>query len=182
MFNFDDADLALMCASHNSERMHIERGESMLRKLGLDETSLHCGGHDSLSREVCADWIRRGYTPSAICNDCSGKHIGMLSSSLALQVPIDGYHQVDHPTQVRIAETMEQVLDLDRGIYWAVDGCNLPAFRLSPAKLAFLYGRLADAHDVEGTSDLKTRGDMARVFRAMSRYPELVARTDRIRH
>ncbi|KAH1489110.1 hypothetical protein LV164_008325 [Aspergillus fumigatus] len=48
-FDLDDADLALMCASHSSEERHITRGRNMLAKAQVKEDDLRCGGHPALS-------------------------------------------------------------------------------------------------------------------------------------
>ncbi|KAK9650136.1 hypothetical protein HCH54_004527 [Aspergillus fumigatus] len=42
-FDLDDADLALMCASHSSEERHITRGRNMLAKAQVKEDDLRCG-------------------------------------------------------------------------------------------------------------------------------------------
>src|ERR1700709_2621812 len=55
-FGFDDADLALMCASHSSEPRHIARVKAMLDKTHSLESDLRCGGHAPLSDAVWRDW------------------------------------------------------------------------------------------------------------------------------
>ncbi|KAI1739972.1 hypothetical protein F4680DRAFT_420831 [Xylaria scruposa] len=44
-FGFDEADLALMCSSYNSEEKHVERAKAMLAKSPAKESELQCGGH-----------------------------------------------------------------------------------------------------------------------------------------
>lgn len=44
-FDFDEPDLALMCASNSSEERHIARARQMLSKAGVSESDLRCGGH-----------------------------------------------------------------------------------------------------------------------------------------
>src|ERR1700692_59251 len=83
-FGFDDADLALMCASHNSEPRHIERTRAMLAKAQVTEADLRCGGHAPLSDAVWKEWIKRDFTPTGVCSNCSGKHAGMLAGAHAL--------------------------------------------------------------------------------------------------
>lgn len=51
-FDLDDADLALMCASHSSEERHITRARNMLAKAQVKEDDLRCGGHPALSATV----------------------------------------------------------------------------------------------------------------------------------
>ncbi|MGV7242857.1 asparaginase [Caballeronia sp. M23-90] len=173
-FGFDDADLALMCASHNSEPRHIERVKAMLAKAHATETDLRCGGHPPLSDAVWKDWIRRDFTPTGVCSNCSGKHAGMLAGAQALGVAIADYHLPDHPLQVRVKQTMAEVCDLPGdGVQWATDGCNLPTPAFPLDRLARLFVKIAAA----GTRPDNTprSAALARIYRAMTTYPELVA-------
>ena len=154
-FGFDDADLALMCASHNSEERHITRASTMLAKLGCLEADLRCGGHAPLSAQVQQDWIRRGFTPTSLCSNCSGKHVGMLGAALALGTAIEDYHQEQHPVQLRVKQVMAQAVGLSPSeVEWAIDGCNLPTPAFPLDRLAYLYASLADAADRIGQADL----------------------------
>jgi L-asparaginase II len=126
-FGFEEADLALMCGSHNSEERHIERARQMIAKAHASEADLRCGGHPPLSDAVFRSWIKRDFTPGAVCSNCSGKHAGMLAGAQAIGAAVQDYHRPDHPLQVRVKHTVAQVCDLpDEGVQWAVDGCNLP--------------------------------------------------------
>ena len=42
---FDKQELALMCASHKGEDMHVNTALSMLNKLGLEVADYECGSH-----------------------------------------------------------------------------------------------------------------------------------------
>jgi L-asparaginase II len=171
-FGFDDADLALMCASHNSEPRHIERTKAMLAKAHVTEADLRCGGHAPLSDAVWKDWIKRDFTPTGVCSNCSGKHAGMLAGAQALGVAIADYHLPEHPLQIRVKRTVAELCDLpDDGVQWAIDGCNLPTPAFPLDRLARLFMKLADARAASSP-----RADaLARIYRAMTTYPELVA-------
>jgi L-asparaginase II len=173
-FGFDAADLALMCASHNSEPRHIERARAMLAKAHVTEADLRCGGHAPLSDAVWKEWIRRDFTPTGVCSNCSGKHAGMLAGAQALDVAIAGYHLPEHPLQVRVKRTVAELCDLpDDGVQWAIDGCNLPTPAFPLDRLARLFVKLANADArAETTPRLKA---LARIYRAMTGHPELVA-------
>jgi L-asparaginase II len=167
-FGFDEADLALMCASHSSEERHIERTRAMLAKAGASEADLRCGGHPPISEAVYKDWIRRGFTPGPACSNCSGKHAGMVAGARSIGAALADYHLPEHPLQVRVKRTVARVLDLpDDGVQWAIDGCNLPTPTFPLDRLARLYAKLAAAQP--DTSPL------ARIYRAMTAHPELVA-------
>ncbi|WP_321792157.1 asparaginase [Caballeronia sp. J97] len=166
-FGFGDEDLALMCASHSSEPRHIERALAMLAKSGASESDLRCGGHPPISEAVYKDWIRRDFTPTAVCSNCSGKHAGMLAGARAMNVALADYHLPDHPLQVRVKQTMARAVDLaDDEVQWAIDGCNLPTPAFPLERLARLYMKIAAAPD---------GSPLARIHRAMTSHPELVA-------
>jgi L-asparaginase II len=181
---FDEADLALMCASHNGEERHLDRARNMLAKTQANEDDLRCGGHWSISEAVTHAWIRNAYSPTAISNNCSGKHAGMLSGARALKAGLKDYHLAHHPMQLLVKRTIEELSEADaNNINWAIDGCNLPAPALPLKHIARIYAKLADAADAtvatdaskhDGSSTSKTTGDLARVYNAMTKYPELV--------
>jgi L-asparaginase II len=181
-FGFDDADLALMCASHSSEARHIERARQMLAKAQASEADLRCGGHPPLSDAIFREWIKRDFVPTAVCSNCSGKHAGMLAGARAIGATLDGYEQAGHPLQLRVKQTMADVCDLPTdAVQWAIDGCNLPTPAFPLDRLARVYAKLAAAADsiaasAAGSSAVSSRtAALARIYRAMTTYPEMVA-------
>lgn len=177
-FGFDEADLALMCASHSSEERHIERTRHMLAKAQANEDDLRCGGHPPLSEAVYRAWIKRDFTPGAVCSNCSGKHAGMLAGAQAIGATKADYHLPGHPLQMRVRHTVAEICDLpDDDVQWAIDGCNLPTPAFPLDRLARLFAKLADAaaHSAEDASLSPRTAALARIYHAMTRYPELVA-------
>ena len=177
-FGFEEADLALMCGSHNSEERHIERARQMIAKAHASEADLRCGGHPPISDAVYRSWIKRDFTPGAVCSNCSGKHAGMLAGAQAIGAAVQDYHHPDHPLQLRVKHTVAEVCDLpDDGVQWAIDGCNLPTPAFPLDRLARLYAKLADAaaaQPADGAASKHSAG-LARIYRAMTGYPEMVA-------
>lgn len=178
-FDFDEADLALMCASHSSEDRHIERTRLMLAKAHAQESDLRCGGHAPMSDAVYRAWIQRDFQPTGVCSNCSGKHVGMLAGAQAIGATITDYHLPDHPMQVQVKRTVAEACGLPYdGVAWGIDGCNLPTPAFPLDRLARLYASLADGADAlddgrVGLTD-RTRA-LARIHHAMTRHPELVA-------
>ncbi|KAF7590022.1 hypothetical protein BBP40_003410 [Aspergillus hancockii] len=111
-FNFNDVDLALMCASHNSEERHIARARARLAKIQA-EGDLRCGGHPALSPAVNRAWFKNDFTPITVHNNCSGKHTGMLVGSKALDSEIANYHLPDHRMQVQVKWIVEELTGLE---------------------------------------------------------------------
>ena len=180
-FGFDEADLALMCASHSSEAVHVERARAMLAKTGSSESDLRCGGHPPLSDAVWRDWIKRDFSPTPVCSNCSGKHAGVLAAAKGLGLQVAGYERDDHPLQQRVKHTLAALCDLpDEALAWGTDGCNLPTPSFPLDRLARLFAKLAAAADASAppTADAPTAphtAGLARIYRAMTTYPELVA-------
>ena len=112
-FGFDDVDLALMCASHNSEERHLARARAMLQKIPASEDDLQCGGHLSISPEIAHVWIKSGITPTAVYNNCSGKHAGMLAGAKAIGAELRDYHNLNHPMQQRVKHVTEDLCQSD---------------------------------------------------------------------
>lgn len=178
-FGFDEADLALMCGSHSSEPRHIERTRRMLAKAQASEADMRCGGHPPLSDAVYIDWIKRDFKPGAVCSNCSGKHAGMLAGAQSIGASVAGYERPDHPLQVRVKHTVAEVCDLpDDAVQWATDGCNLPTPAFPLDRLARLFAKLAAAQDEVSSqpqSIAPRTAALARIYRAMTTYPECVA-------
>ncbi|MFP6560202.1 asparaginase [Paraburkholderia sp. B3] len=176
-FGFDDADLALMCGSNSSEDRHVERTRQMLAKVAAQESDMRCGPHTPLSDAVYRNWIKRDFTPGPACSNCSGKHVGMLAGASAIEAPIEDYHLPEHPLQARVRQTVAQACGLpDDGVQWAIDGCNLPTPAFPLDRLARLYAKLADAADHSTEAEAASRSAaLARIYRAMTSHPEMVA-------
>ncbi len=161
-------ELALACASHGGEPMHVDRVRAWLERLGLGVDDLECGAHAPAYAPAAADLVVRGEPCTALHNNCSGKHTGMLTTARLLGEPTRGYLAVDHPVQRRIRQTLEdlaQVKLAEPGI----DGCGVPNWPLGLEALARAMARSLE------------RGEgAARVRRAMRAHPELVAGTGRL--
>ncbi|WPH00736.1 Hypothetical protein R9X50_00356600 [Acrodontium crateriforme] len=184
-FALDEADLALMCASHSSEERHVQRARAILDKINASEGDFRCGGHASLSARVNRQWAIQGIKPGAVHNNCSGKHGGMLAGALALNAGTDGHEQPSHPMQRSVRRVVAELAGLDDDkVQWALDGCNLPTPALPLCNAAGIYALFATAgsisEDMSCSEQEQTRTrNMARIFRAMSTYPELVGGQDR---
>jgi L-asparaginase II len=174
-FGFEDADLAMICASHSGEARHIDRVRQMLLKAGVEAGDLRCGGHPSLSEAVQRAWLRQGFAPGPLCSNCSGKHAGMLAAAKAIGSPIEEYHLPAHPLQVHVRRTVAEVCDLaEASVAWAIDGCNLPTPAFPLDRLARFYARLAAVPSASKAAEPRSQA-LARIYQAMTSYPELVA-------
>ena len=169
-FGFTSAELALMCASHSSEPEQVAAVLAMLAKLGLTEDALICGGHPALGDAVNKNWAETGYIPTSACNTCSGKHVGVLATALALGFDPAGYEKPEHPVQQHARVALAEVLGIEPGdITWATDGCGLPTPAFALERLADVYRRIASGE----TAAMKLVGE------AMSAHPQNVGGSGR---
>jgi L-asparaginase II len=164
-----EADLlALVCASHSGEAIHVDGVRRILAGCGLDESALQTPADwplDDQERELA---IRRGTAKAPIFMNCSGKHAGMIATTVANGDDVATYRDPDHPTQLAILRTVDD-LAAEQATNVAMDGCGAPLFAISAYGLARAFGRLAAAVD----------GPEARVAEAIRSHPEYVSGTRR---
>ncbi len=181
----DDEALALACASHNGEPAHIATAARMLAAAGLDAGVLECGAHwpyrEAFQREMAA----RGETPSALHNNCSGKHAGFvclgchmagLAGGVDTRAFVKGYVDAGHAVMREVTNALQSATGWDlsktaRGI----DGCSIPTFAVPLRHLALAFARVATG---QGLSSDRARAAQ-RLRRAVAHAPFMVGGTDR---
>jgi L-asparaginase II len=159
--------LALACASHSGEEIHLDAVRRILAGAGLAEMALGNVPDYPLDPAVKEAWIRAGGEPSKLVQNCSGKHAAMLATCVANDWQLSGYFEPDHPLQLGIQRRFEAVTDEPAQV--AVDGCGAPILSASLVGLARAYQVLATATD----------GDAWKIAEAIRRHPELVSGTTR---
>jgi len=85
-FELAPEEIALTCASHGGEPLHVSTAAALLRKGEFDESDLLCGAHMPYDEKSAAELRASGEAPSPLHNNCSGKHAGMLLASQAMDV------------------------------------------------------------------------------------------------
>ncbi len=175
-FGFGDDELAVASASHAGEPAHVALVEHMLARAGLDAAALVCGAHPPIHAPSARALARSGREPSALHNNCSGKHAGFLCVACAMEANPAGYADPAHPVQRAVKAAIEGIAGValeDRSR--AIDGCSVPTWALPLEKLAhgfarFGTGRGLDPHRAEAA---------ARIRAACAANPYLVAGTGR---
>jgi L-asparaginase II len=177
-FDLGDAEIALICASHGGEPRHVQVARRILRSGGFRPEDLRCGVHSPMDEASARELVRRGEKPTALHNNCSGKHAGLLLACRALGLSHTDYTEPGHALQRRIRTLVARYADIPESrITVAVDGCNLPVFRLPLAALAGAYARLV-AGRLPG-EEARAAAVRARIVRALTKRPDMVAGTGR---
>ena len=164
---FDEKELALMCASHKGEDIHVDTASSMINKLDLNIDDFECGSHypsDTITRHKM---IRENEVATALHNNCSGKHAGMLALAKHLGAETKGYINEEHPVQRIILEYVAE-LSGESDIPTETDGCSAPTPFMTLKMIAEIFQSLASCK----------RPELKKVYDAMVAYPELVGGTN----
>lgn len=163
-FGLDDAELAVACASHSGDRVHVETVRGLLAKAGIKESLLACGAHWPISESATRELLKAGKRPAPMHNNCSGKHAGMLATAVHLGLDPNGYERPNHPVQVTIARVISEACGLAlQPELMGVDGCSVPTYALPLAALAQGFARVASG---EGLSADAVRRLMQACFAA----------------
>jgi len=175
-FELTGEEIALTCASHGGEAVHVAAAAGLLRKGDFDEEDLLCGAHLPYDEKAAADLRAAAEQPSPLHNNCSGKHAGMLLATRVMDVPSANYIDGQHPLQAVVRTTIADFAGLDAAeIPTAIDGCGVQAFFLSLHRAAFAYARLmATAEGAAGALD-RYETSAGRVIESMTAFPYFVA-------
>ncbi len=172
-FHLGNDEVALLCASHGGEPRHVAVARRLLERGGFRLEDLACGAHPPMHEPSARALLATGKRPSALHNNCSGKHGGVLLACRLRGFDADGYWNPDHPIQRIIKERLAAFCGFPMSrIGIAVDGCSLPVFHTPLFRLALAYARLVSPRGDNGTGTSDVR---RRICRAMWESPGMVA-------
>lgn len=175
-FQLEPADLSLACASHNGENQHTDRVKRILSKLSLTTDSLKCGTHPPRWKETYEKLMQSGKEITEEYNNCSGKHSGMLATSVHMEESVGDYYKTDHPVQQRILEVISDVTETPvQDIKIGIDGCGVPVHGIPLKNLALGFAKMANPT----LFPAKRKAAIERVTSAMMEVPEMVGGTNR---
>ena len=177
-----DAELALACASHGGEPRHAETSASMLAKAGVDLNALECGAHWPYNDAATKALARAERQPSALHNNCSGKHAGFVCLGCHMargadrRAFISGYVKPDHAVMREVTAALQattgwNLADTPVG----TDGCSIPTYAIPLRHLAHAFARVATGNGLR-PGHAKAA---ARLRAAVARAPQMVAGTGR---
>jgi L-asparaginase II len=172
-FSITSQELALACASHNSEQDQVAIVAEFLRRIGCAESDLACGPHRALGATYSVPPLDPELlAPAApLSSNCSGKHTGMLALARHHDWETEGYQASGHPVQQRIKRELARWSGLsESAIREGIDGCTAVTFALPLFNLALAMARLVAG---EGVAERT-------VVSAMVEHPHLVAGTARL--
>ena len=145
-----DDELALACASHGGEEIHAQTAASMLAKAGLDASALECGAHWPYNEAATRALAAQQREPTALNNNCSGKHSGFLCLACVLhgghpdlRQYVRGYVRPEHPVMREVTSALQAATGFDlENTPRGTDGCSIPTFAVPLRHLAQAFARV----------------------------------------
>jgi len=167
-YGFGSQELALMCASHSGEAVHVGVVRGMLERLDTDASALQCGRHAPYFYGATDQAPPANATWSTLHHNCSGKHCGFLACCRLHGEALGNYLDPDANVQQRFRKSLAAQVGSD-ALVRGTDGCSAPNYALPLAQLARMFARLA-CDDTAALAALRY---------AMTRHPDLVSGTGR---
>ncbi len=171
-FGFDEAQVALLCASHSGEPRHVDAVADMLARAGNAADDLACG-------IACAGLLRRARRSPAATAVLAARaqllgqacgHARLLRDARLAQARLCCLRP-----SAAAARSARAVADFagmaENGLRAGIDGCSAPNYAMPLANLALAFARLATA---EGDDPRFGRAP-ARLRDAMVAHPEMVS-------
>jgi L-asparaginase II len=163
----DDQELAMICASHSGNQIHIDLVTKMLEKRNIALTALKNAIDKPLGEKEKINWGDKPGTQ--LTQNCSGKHAGMLITCQQNDWDMNTYLEMNHPLQIAVKNEIE-LLAGEKVSASTFDGCGAPLFAISLTGLARAISTLVKSNDPI----------YKQIVKACTTYPELVAGEGRL--
>jgi L-asparaginase II len=161
--DLSDDEVAVMCASHSGEAIHIAAVRRLLRRGPVPVRALRT------PRDRATKGAR-----SRIWDGCSGNHAGLLVASARRGWDLDTYRAPNHPIQRRVLRAVTAATDVERPSI-GVDGCGIPVHGVPLRAMATMFARLGSP---DRLGRLASAAD--RVVRGVLAAPHMVGGSRRL--
>jgi L-asparaginase II len=162
-----DEELAIVCASHSGNQIHIDLVTKMLADRGIPLSAMGNASDKPLGEKEKITWGDKAGTQ--LTQNCSGKHAGMLVTCQQNGWDLGTYLEMGHPLQIAIKNEIE-LLAGEKVSTSTFDGCGAPLFAISLTGLAKTFSTLVKSNDLV----------YKQIVTACTKYPELVAGEGRL--
>ena len=177
-FGYTEEEVAMACASHSGEPVHVELAAKMLERAGFTEADLRCGAHLPFNEAEAERMLRANENPTQLHNNCSGKHAAMLALAKHIGADARTYDLLENPVQQRILNAVSQFSAIPREhIKIGIDGCSAPNFAMPLSAMATSFANLINPPE---SFDQNTCDACPRIVSAMLKFPELIGGTGRL--
>lgn len=138
-FNLTEEEIAICCASHAGEQIHIDIVKGIFEKFEISTNKLKCGNHLPISKSAQDALLLHGQRATALHNNCSGKHAMMLGLCKLNDWDMGNYDNLHHPLQQAIKKKIYELCDVKTEYPVTKDGCGVPIFSMPLANIVKGY-------------------------------------------
>lgn len=176
-YSLDDRHIALSCSSHNGEPIHAGLAQNWLERIDCTHDDLECGAELPLHKATQFELMAQGRGPQRHHHNCSGKHLGFLSTCKHLGDSVHNYRLYNHVAQQRWFQVLESLTNTRVvQLPWGYDGCAIPTLALPLQRVALSMARFGVVSRFDG----ERRTAVERIHAAISSNPYLVAGKERL--
>lgn len=129
-FCMTEQEIAICCASHAGEKVHVGLVKGLLDKFGIGVEKLKCGKHQPISISAQKELLLAHQPSTALHNNCSGKHAMMLGLCKIKGWDLDSYYQLEHSLQQEIKRKVNELCEVKENYPITKDGCGVPIFSM----------------------------------------------------
>lgn len=136
---------ALGLASHSGQAIHRASLLQLAEAAGASEDDLFCPR--CYPMDSGESWLMQSahQKPSRWFHPCAGKHLVAIAACKKHGFPVQGYWDVDHPLQKRLAFLIGQ--QLGEKPLWMTDSCGMPTLATTARAQLLFWERLAISSD-----------------------------------
>jgi len=138
-YNMTEEEIAICCASHAGEKIHVDIVKGLLDKFGISYDKLKCGKHEPISRTAQNELLLDNQQATEIHNNCSGKHTMMLGICKVNNWDIDNYDDINHPLQQEIKRKIYSLCHINNEFPVTKDGCGVPIHSMPLTNMVMGY-------------------------------------------
>ncbi len=149
-YKLNHKHIALACASHKGEKFHLNELKKWIIKIKLETKNLQCGVHGPLDKKSLEKIISSGEKFNELHNNCSGKHLAMLTSCIANKYGIVNYLDFNHPHQREIRKVFNKFTETKlTKRNFSLDGCSAPQYSFQIKSISKALNNLIKSYNNE---------------------------------
>lgn len=164
-----EKELSIICASHSGSKQHLKVLEKLLSKYKLKTSDLKCGTHYPLDSNEALKLRKSNKKPSTLHNNCSGKHIGLITTCKKNNWSTKNYLSTNSKIQKKILHYLQNLSEYKQ-IEIGIDGCGVPTFNMPIRNIGILFSNFTS---IENTKYKK-------IINAMKNHPYILGGKNRI--
>mgnify|MGYP001453738847 CR=1 FL=1 len=167
--------IALACSSHRGEPFHIKELQKWIDRIKISEKMLKCGIHNPLNLKASEKLFRSNKYASQIHNNCSGKHLAMITACILNKHNLNNYLDHYHPHQIEIRKIFQKFTGKTiRKENFGIDGCSAPQYCFKIQDVAEMLRNLIKSYK----GQFNYNYEIKKLIDSILNHPKFIGGTD----